>query len=220
MMPGPLIRRALGPAEHWVTGLYRRCFVDVRQFAADLASDLSPASILDVGCGEGQSTEALAEVFSKASIVGVDITPRVGRLFRGDNQRVRFIREDIGAFADQNKGTFDLAVLCDVLHHLPVDQRAGFLQNVASCMRPRGWLVVKEWQPRASLVHLLCYLGDRYLTGDRVRYADGVELRELLNGVPSLSVDHDTPVRPWRNNIAIWARFVHDRDEAEVRSIR
>ncbi|HET6882093.1 MAG TPA: class I SAM-dependent methyltransferase [Pirellulales bacterium] len=206
MKPGPIIRRAFGPWEHWATDVYRRCFVDLRQFTDDLTGTIQPALILDVGCGEGQSTEALASSFQGASIVGIDVTDRVGRLFRGDRQRVRFVRDRVGDFAGQNAHAFDLAVLCDVLHHVSAAHRPDFLGRIAECVRPGGWLVVKEWQPRCSLMHLLCFLGDRYLTGDRVSYAGQDELEALLNGVPSVTVVRTSSVRPWANNVALWAR--------------
>ncbi len=206
MRPGAFIRRAFGPAEHSVTWFYRRCFVDLRHFAADLAATLTPAAILDVGCGEGQSTEALADAFPRASIAGVDVTRRVGRLFRGDGHRVHFTQQNLGQFAAEHKRAFDLAVVCDVLHHVRVDERRAFLENIAACVRSDGWLVIKEWQPRRSLMHLLCYLGDRYLTGDRVDYASEDDLLALLESVSSVTVVRVTPVRPWANNIALWAR--------------
>lgn len=201
-----MIRRALGPCEHWATNLYRRCFVDLRRFADDLAAGLCASRILDVGCGEGQSTEALAAAFPETAIVGVDVTERVGRLFRGDPRRVRFVSAPFDAFADRNAKAFDLAVVCDVLHHVPPGHRHALLAQIASCVRNGGWIVVKEWQPRRSVIHLMCYLGDRYLTGDRVRYAAQDELHRLLNAVPSIGVVRTAPVRPWANNVAIWSR--------------
>jgi 2-polyprenyl-6-hydroxyphenyl methylase/3-demethylubiquinone-9 3-methyltransferase len=206
MKLGPTIRRALGPAEYWVTSIYRRFFIDLSVFASDLANTLTPTTILDVGCGEGQSTEALANAFGGASILGVDVTAHVGRLFRGDAGRVTFVRQEIHDFASEHRHGFDLAVMCDVLHHLPVPERGRFLHDVIACLRPGGWLVLKDWEPRRNLAHLLCYLSDRYLTGDRVHYENREGLRGLLEGGCMLVVVRETGVRPWPNNVALWAQ--------------
>lgn len=206
MKPGPILRRAFGRRERWATGIYRRFFIDLRAFATELAEDLNPTTILDLGCGEGQSTEALADAFAQASIVGLDITPRVGRLFRGDSDRVKFVQQELQAFSADHQRAFDLAVICDVLHHIPVREHDRFLEYATACIRPDGWLVLKEWEPSANVAHLLCYLSDRFLTGDRGQYASRPTLRQVIERGHKLRVVRETSVRPWANNVVLWAR--------------
>lgn len=207
MRPGPLLRSAFGPAEHRLTGLYRRFFIDLRRLAGDLARYAEACAILDLGCGEGQSTEALAEAFPRAALTGVDISERTGRLFRGDGSRVRFIQQELTGFATRHQGEFDIALICDVLHHLPANERADFVRASAACVKAGGLLVVKEWERRPNIPHLLCYLSDRFLTGDRVAYASADELRGLLNSVAGVHLIRETRVAPWRNNLALWSRL-------------
>ena len=95
MSLGSIARRAFGPAEPAVARIYRDVFFDGASFGRLLRAwiDLpSPETILEVGCGEGQMMEILAEAFPGARLLGVDIHPAVGRLFRGDRSRVEFRR--------------------------------------------------------------------------------------------------------------------------------
>ena len=54
-----------------------------------------PRRILEVGCGEGAMTERLTKAYPAATVTGTDITPRIGRLFRGDAAKVRFLRSRV-----------------------------------------------------------------------------------------------------------------------------
>src|ERR1700758_3167982 len=92
MSLGSVVRSLFGPAEPFVARMYRRLFVDIAAFADMLPQWVNPTQILEVGCGEGQLTEELARVFPFATITGIDITPRVGRLFSGNRSRVSFSR--------------------------------------------------------------------------------------------------------------------------------
>lgn len=85
-----------------------------------LFGDIEPKRILDVGCGAGVNTTALAGVFPEAEIVGVDCAPGFLRFAHAfaeySGRRVHFRQmniEDLGAFAD---GSFDLVVSTIVGH--------------------------------------------------------------------------------------------------------
>ena len=83
---GPAIRQMFGPFENHVSEFYRGIFVDLNSLV-DKIQQWSPASnILEVGCGEGAVIERLVKAFPESNITGIDITPRVGRLFQGDRR--------------------------------------------------------------------------------------------------------------------------------------
>ena len=88
MAIGPRFRAWLGPLEVPAANLYRACFVDLGHLARQVREWTPAASILEIGCGEGALTERLSLVYPKARITGIDITPKVGRLFCGDRERV------------------------------------------------------------------------------------------------------------------------------------
>ena len=88
---GPVLRRALGPLEQPAAALYRSVFIDLDAFVAQVALWAGrPRSLLELGCGEGAVVDRLADTFPAASVTGIDITPRIGRLSRAADTRVAF----------------------------------------------------------------------------------------------------------------------------------
>jgi 2-polyprenyl-6-hydroxyphenyl methylase/3-demethylubiquinone-9 3-methyltransferase len=208
VMPlGPTIRRLFGPLEGPVTDLYRSLFVDLDAQVAQVRRWAPVAGeILEIGCGEGAVCQRLATAFADARVTGIDVTPRVGRLFRGDRSRVRFERTTAGAFASERPSSFDLVLACDVLHHVPWSEHEALLRDAARLLAPGGALIVKEWEPVPNLGHYLSEFSDRVLTGDDVKYGSVGYFRGLTESVlgPG-SVQDEVRVRPWRNNFMILA---------------
>jgi len=190
-----------------VAEAYRRLFVDVDVLVERLGSRVAAKRILDMGCGEGLLTERLARAYPEAHIIGIDITPRVGRLFAGDGSRVSFRQQTVESLSRESPGMFDLILVCDVLHHVPRPLRPGILDSVRRLLVPEGLVVVKEWERRYNLTHLLAYVSDRWLTGDRIRYERQEEWRRLLNeafGADAIQEEFRLP--PSSNNTVFFVR--------------
>ncbi len=146
-------------------------------------------------------------VYPEASITGIDITPKVGRLFRGDQQRVSFARQTTQVMVAANPASFDLIVICDVMHHVPWNLHEQFLGDAAKGLKPGGRLVLKDWERQTNLAHLLCYLSDRYITGDRIQFRSANELRTLLQSIfGSGGIEKELRIPPWRNNVAYFVK--------------
>ena len=208
MKLGPFIRRMFGPYERHVSEAYRSIYLDIDAFV-NLMSLWRPEAdrILEVGCGEGAVTQRLHAAYPDAKITAIDITPRVGRLYQGSYDNVRFVRCDVQEVAAKEEGKYDLVVLSDVLHHVPLDLRQGLLDAVRTTLAPKGTFVFKDWQRNYAPIHWLCYASDRWLTGDRISYMTRNEMRERLTlafGADAL-VD-EARVAPWWNNIATLVR--------------
>jgi len=109
---------------------------------------------LDVGCGAGRYTQALAERFDE--VVGVDISEPLIDIARRrrSGPNVRYLVADLMAFADADG--FDLVFSSTTLHHLP-DLNAALLHlrglvkaggvailidNIASRPTPPRWVHV------------------------------------------------------------------------------
>ena len=207
MSIGPRFRAWLGPLERPAANLYRAGFVDLGHLARQVREWAPASSILEIGCGEGALTEHLGSIYPEARITGIDITPNAGRLYRGDRGRVTFSRQTIHDLVAGHPASFDLILICDVMHHVPWENHEVLLTDARKALRPGGRFVLKDWERRPNLAHLLCYLSDRYITGDRIRYGSSGEFRALLQSIfgPG-TIERELRIPPWRNNVAYFLR--------------
>jgi SAM-dependent methyltransferase len=126
----------------------------MRAFTSDLDDLLeiaAPASVLDVGCGEGVLTEQWADRFER--VVGVDLEHPALRheWARRSRPNLEFHAAEAGAlpFADR---AFDLVCAIEVLEHLP--DPAGALEEMARVAR-RALLVSVPREPLWRALNLL-----------------------------------------------------------------
>ncbi|MFF6783412.1 methyltransferase domain-containing protein [Streptomyces sp. NPDC012510] len=111
-----------------------------------LATGTAAHRVLDLGCGTGASTAALAAALPRARIVGVDASAGMLRRAAAKNwpARVSFVHapaEDLGAAGV--RGPFD-AVLAAYLFRNLADCDA-VLRTVLELLAPRGRLAVHEY---------------------------------------------------------------------------
>lgn len=99
--------------------------------------------VLDVGCGWGEVSAAIAaRLGERGEVVGVDREPRVIEVARARGiERARFVEADLHALPAE-LGTFDAAVGRRVLMYLP--DPAGALRAVARLVRPGGVVAFQE----------------------------------------------------------------------------
>jgi 2-polyprenyl-6-hydroxyphenyl methylase/3-demethylubiquinone-9 3-methyltransferase len=204
MSIGAAVRRAFGPYEWHIAEAWRRMFVDLDRFAAQVRSWTDATRILEVGCGEGAMTERLVRLFPEARITAIDIAPNTGRLYRGDRSRVEFRQIPVQEVVAAEPASFDLVVLADVIHHVPLSMRADILASARKALEPGGRFVFKDWARRRSIGHVACLLADRYLTGDDVHYHTEQELRSLATrAFGEGSIVAQAWIRPWKSNFAM-----------------
>lgn len=210
---GVAVRSLFGPHELAIAELYRSVFLDMDALVQRLASATNPVRILEVGCGEGQMTMRLAAGFPHANILAIDISARVGRLYSEPVPRVRFKCCTAAELLTEGLAPFDLVTLCDVLHHVPLKERAPLLNSVRQLCAPGGWFVLKDWERRQTPIHWACALSDRFITGDRVRYCSYAELSELLGlAFPRCAIEELPPLPPWPHNRIWCVRLPRDPD--------
>ena len=205
---GATVRRMFGRHERFVSELWRAAFVNLDDFVTQVHGWApKPDKILEVGCGEGAGTERLAVAYPDASIVAIDIAANLGRLYNGRSKKVVFRQVPITELAKTEVGTFDLIVMCDVLHHIPENLRADVIAAVRALLAPGGSFVCKDWMRTATPIHWAAYAADRWLTGDRIRYATLAEAEALFVASFGPSPVHARgTIRPWRNNFALLIR--------------
>lgn len=197
-----------GTHEHRISDAYRSIFLDIDALVEQMCRWVPNAhNILEVGCGEGAVTQRLRLAYPKAQITAIDITARIGRLYRGSYERVRFVQCTVQQIAEAESGAYDLAVLSDVLHHVPIELRQEILDAVSLTLKRPGTLFFKDWQRSHTPIHWLCFLSDRWLTGDRIRYMTREQMREsLARSFGDTALVAECRIAPWWNNIATLVR--------------
>lgn len=205
---GALMRRMFGPYERQVSEYYRAFFIDIDALIEVIVQwARAPVRILEVGCGEGAVTQRLSAAFPDADITAIDITPRVGRLYRGSLEHVRFMQRPVQDIAAAEPGQYDLVVLSDVLHHVPSELRQGLLDAIRTALAPNGTLVFKDWQKNHAPIHWVVHALDRWLTGDRVSYMTREEMgARVARSFGEGALLAEALIGPWRNNLAILVR--------------
>ncbi len=97
------------------------------------------ARVLDLGCGTGaQVTRPLAE---RHWVVGVDRSPRSLALARVEVPAARFVLADL-ARVGLAPASFDAVIAFFSLIHVPRDEHAAVLADVARWLRPGGRFVL------------------------------------------------------------------------------
>ena len=103
---------------------------------------LSPGiDILDAGCGTGEGTSRLAELYPQSKVLGVDVLDHHLELARNRYaklaSRVRFEHRSIYELGLPD-ASFDLTVCRHVLHSIPYVE--AVVAELARVTRPGGWL--------------------------------------------------------------------------------
>jgi SAM-dependent methyltransferase len=111
------------------------------------------ARILDFGCGIGDSSAYLAEVFPDSEVVGTDTAEGALEHARRANTspRLRFV----GMSELAGEARFDLCYVNGVFHHIEPSQRRGAVDLIRAALRPGGLLALFEnnpWNPGTRMV--------------------------------------------------------------------
>lgn len=167
LAPGQIARRLMGPYFRPVGDAYRRVFVNLERIA-DLLVEVAPneARILDIGGGDGALIDRLLNRRPDLAITMCDIAPVVGAFLSVTNRRK--VTQLPGTDFRVVAGTFDVVMITDVMHHVPVDQRNSFFRSLAKSCDDWGCtlLFFKDVEP-GHFRAVLSLIADWYITGDR-----------------------------------------------------
>lgn len=200
MALGPAIRTRLGRWETPAADAFRSLFINLEDCAV-LVSSLCPARrILEIGCGDGSLGERILARYPDATYVGIDISPRPGRLFRGDSARAEFHSINSHTFLQGSPDPFDLVLLGDVLHHVPLDMRDDLLVDLRALTCPGGHYFVKEWEPSRTMGHWAAWAADRVISGDLIGHVTVQELKSYLANLLGDPLVVEARIPPRRNN--------------------
>jgi trans-aconitate 2-methyltransferase len=97
--------------------------------------------VLDVGCGDGRITAAIARQLSAGSVLGIDPSPRMVEAARGvASARARFEIGDVVGMRFRDE--FDAVVSFNALHWV-ADQR-GALHRIRKALHDTGWALIQQ----------------------------------------------------------------------------
>ena len=123
---------------------------------------LSGSAVLDVGCGGGLLSEAMAA--AGATVTGIDLAPELLKVARlhGLESRVKVTYQQIAVedLAAEQPGTFDAVTCMEMLEHVP--DPASILSACATLLKPGGRLFVSTLN-RTPAAFALAIVGAEYV---------------------------------------------------------
>ncbi|XP_055598535.1 ubiquinone biosynthesis O-methyltransferase, mitochondrial-like [Uranotaenia lowii] len=172
---------------------------------------LSGLNILEVGCGGGILTEALARI--RANMTGIDPGERLIQVAKEHAQldrseavnRIQYLIETIEDHAKANAEKYDAVVTSEVLEH--VTDKASFLEHCIMALKPGGSIFVTtlnkttaSWLGGIAVAeHVLKLVPEN--THDWEKFISPIDLQRLLKTFNcSTILVHGMAYEFWRNN--------------------
>lgn len=153
---------------------------------------LKRARVLDVGCGGGILSEALAA--AGADVVGIDLAPRVldvARLHLHESgQKIDYREISVEALAQESPGTFDAIACMELLEHVP--DPGSVIAACAALLKPGARLFLSTLN-RTPLAFGAAIAGAEYalnlLPRGTHHYAQFIRPSELASALRSAGLE-------------------------------
>lgn len=126
--------------EYYWTYQYQLAAVFLMPLLENWGIPIENARVLDVGCGDGGFTAAMAD--RGAASVGVEIREFKRKPY--DNKRLRYVIEDITTSEAPSRlgHDYDLVVLRDVIEHVPLERKEVFLLSLKRFLNAAGKMLI------------------------------------------------------------------------------
>jgi len=188
----------------WNPTLYRRFEGERTRPAMDLLARVGiddPKTVVDLGCGPGNSTEILSARYPAAAIIGVDNSAAMIAAASQRLPRATFTLGDAATWAPERP--VDVVFANAVLHWLP--DHAAVVPRVGAQVTPGGFLAFQVPDNRNEPSHLLMRE-----TAVAIGRADIVAAAEAERAVIGTFEDYWTWLSPHFSNIVLWRTvYVH-----------
>ena len=141
---------------NWNPIQYEKFLKDRTQPAIDLANRLekfAPNSILDLGCGPGNSTKVLKDKFPNAKIIGADNSDEMLEKARGLYPDIEFINLDANGDLHEINEKFDIVFSNACIQWLP--NHNELLPKLMTLLKPNGILAIQIPMQREHPVHII-----------------------------------------------------------------
>jgi len=179
---------------------------------------LADAAVLDVGCGAGLLSEAMAQ--AGAHVTAIDLAPnllKVARLhglelaLKEPGIKVDYRETSVESLADASPASFDAVTCMEMLEHVP--DPASIIEACARLLKPGGRLFVSTLN-RTPAAFALAIVGAEYIA--RVlpkgthQYRDFIKPSELAGWLRTAGLELEDVsglmYEPWRNSARIVSR--------------
>lgn len=187
-----------------------RLFVRARNLLApwsDIAACVPPTGdVLDVGCGHGLFSVALAAADPVRRIVGVDPSPAkiaVAKRAGASLSNVVF-RQDL---VEAVEGQFDVIVVLDVLYLLPDERKKSLLAACRQRLMPDGVLLVKTNDTHPAWKYQVARAQEKLMTGLGLTLGTGkLHFRSCTENAASL---REAGFAPEIRHLSHWTPYPH-----------
>lgn len=125
-------------------GLYEQAGSTFRQFEVNyrhLFPSDKGARVLDVGIGRGEMLTCMKN-WGYKNYLGVDISPDTVNFCKSIGLNCALV-EDVPAWLEDKKDTFEIISLLDVIEHVRRDETIGFLKALRASLKDGGILIVQ-----------------------------------------------------------------------------
>lgn len=172
---------------------------------------LEGLTILEVGCGGGILTEALAKI--RANVIGIDpgeqlihvAQNRVQSIDAKVANRIRYSVETIEDHSQKNIERYDAIVASEVLEH--VNDKVSFIEHCSMALKPGGSIFITTIN-KTTAAWLAGIVAAEYVlelvpknTHDWEKFIAPLELKRILNTFNCSTVlEHGMVYEFWRNN--------------------
>ena len=174
---------------------------------------LRDARVLDVGCGGGLLSEALAG--EGAVVTAIDLSPELLNVARlhglETGVSVDYRQQPVEALATEAPGSFDAVTCMEMLEHVP--DPAAIIRACAELLRPGGRLYLSTLN-RTPAAFALAIVGAEYiarlLPKGTHRYRDFIRPSELAGWLRNAGLQLEDVsglmYEPWRNSARLIPR--------------
>lgn len=134
-----------------------------RSEAVDAIPDGPYQDILDMACGTGSPTVALAKRWPDARITGIDLAPPLLLMAHAKLEHLGIPARLLQRDAERTglpDGSFDLVFAQILFHEVPKDVAPRILAEALRLLRPGGLMVVADVEPYATLDPFDRYIHD------------------------------------------------------------